>query len=549
MRLASLALACLVACTPTSEPDDRTGTPPAAPSSAAATDEPRPPSTCVGSDNPVDVAACPTLARARCAAAPAASTHELCRRLHVDLTGIAPTPEQIANVCAGRSPHDIAVALMATPAFVTHSKELWGETLRYDPAMVDGKWLADADGYVDALVRGALGYDAFARRIVGHPVLGLGARFPRSDVLEDDVRFFPQVADRAFRVFLGRAPVAGEADAFAHLFRFWRKDIMVLNGDYGRAEAMIDPDACPCSTTLFGALTTITPPFASYADYDPANASLAAELDKAGALLGTQDAFWTQGADLALAMLLGWWKTTTALDESMIPEISQALGERLRASKSWPELVLDIVTSTLYVRSNHVADGAPDDLRVYCAGPFRVMRPEAYVASLGRILGVTVGRCDHRTSEKKGVFYPDGSEGSFFPNALREDEPSDIEAFGVDDYHWLASTGMGGCSAGAPRSEEPSLPLVFGAAPTASDVCAASKSLLTGAKTDKSDAAVRTIADGLAKRLLGRVLTDSERAAIASDAAPCVADAACTAQDLAAEMCSAMARSIDATTY
>lgn len=508
-------------------------------------------SSCVGSGNVVDIAACPTLSRSACASASAAATPELCRRLFVDLTGAAPTSDEMDATCKDRSPREIATTLVTTPEWVKHQKELWGEVLGYDPAQVDGAWLADADEVVARFVRGEIGWDAFAIAILGRPVIGVGARLPRSDVIEDDARFFGQSARRAFEIFLGRRPLAGEEESLAKLFGFWRKHIVVLNGDYGRAEPVVDPRACPCESTLFGTPTRIELPLSAPEEWSavPRSPVLTRELDKVGTLFTAQRTFWTHGAEVSLSMVLGWWRSTKDADVSVLPEVAAALGERLHAS-TWPALVTEIASSTLYVRANrNEREGA--NAPVWCLGPTRMMRPEAYVASLGKVLGVRVGRCDHRTYERRGSFYSDGSEGSFFPDALREDEPSDATLLGVADYHWVAASGMGGCSAGAARSEDPTMPVVFGAASAASDICRASSLVVPASVgvSDVSDEAIARIADHLGVLLLGRLPTAAERAAIASDAAECRSQSACTSRAIAVDMCTAFARSAEALTY
>jgi hypothetical protein len=283
---------------------------------------------------------------------------------------------------------------------------------------------------------------------------------------------------------------------------------------------------------------------------------LRAELDKAGALLASQHAFWTQGADLALAMYLGWWKSTTDLDASVLPEVEVALADLLREHRSWPEMVLAIVTSTLYLRTNQRAAGALDasaaeDTAPWCSGPARIVRPEAYVSSLGHLLDVRVGRCDHRTYEPRGVYYPDGSEGAFFPYALREDEDSDPALLGTTDFHLAAAGALGGCNAGAPRTEEPTLTYVFGMAPAAAQICSASSSIIPpgAGPRDVSAEAVQRIADHVSMLLRGRPTTADEQRALAADTASCAADAACDTAHVAALVCGALARSLDFVTY
>ncbi len=511
---------------------------------------------CETSDNAIDHAVCPRLYASGCGAAPVAPTYELCRRMHLDLTGVVASQDELVSTCAGKTPRQIAVALMASPLFVRHAKELWGEALGYEPAQVDGKWLADADQIVASLVTGEIGYDAFAKRILGHPLFGVGARLPRSDQLTDDDGFFPQSGRRAIKVFLGREAIAGEDVALAKLFSPWKKKIVVLNGDYGRAEPFLDPAACPCKTSLFGQSTELRIPLGTHMMWDDlapdVPPALRAELDKVGALFVSQPAFWAQGADLALGMYLGWWKTTLAQDQSLLPEVELALGETLRTepAHSFRELILSVVTSALYTRSNVAPASAAAESPVWCTGPLRVLRPEAYVASLGKVLGVRVGRCDHRTYEALGVFYADGSEGSFFPNALREDEASDGDVLGTTDYHYRASTQMGGCSGGAARSEDPTLPMVFGASPIAATLCAKSQVLLPDAvgAADSSPATMEAVIDRVFERMVGRLPTNDESAAIAADVALCTGPS-CGAGALATNVCAALARSSEFSTY
>lgn len=513
---------------------------------------------CTPSANLVDKAMCPRLRAAGCAIMPLAPTSELCRRLFVDLTGAAPTLEETQSTCAGKDARAIASTLMETAAYARHSRELWGEILGYDATQINGRWLADADLLVTQLVTGAMPYDTFAKRILGHPLFGVGGRMPRSDLANDDDRYFPQVSRLATKVFLGRATIAGEDVALAKLFRFWKKRNVILNVDYGRSDPVLDPSACPCQTSAFGVATSITLPLAAPVPYEDVAVGMApelrAELDKVGALFATQDSFWTQAVDLAMRMTLGWWKSTRNQDASMLPEVQAALADSLRSSpaRSWRDLVLEIVTSELYVRSNRLGASAPDDLPPWCMGPLRVMRPEAYVSTVGKLLGVRVGRCDHRTSERIGrPHYPDGTEGSFFPEDLREDEASDAAVLGVGDYHYVAASSMGGCTAGAARSEDPTLTIVFGAAPVAQKLCAVSQSSApAGAGTrEMSEEAAAARAERLSLLLRGRVQTAGEREAITKDAARCRATATCDARALAVDMCASIARSIDAMTY
>ena len=506
--------------------------------------------------NVIDRAVCPHLAEAGCVDAPLASPSELCRRLHIDLIGRLPTPRETAETCGSRSAREIATRLMAAPDYVRHAQAQWAARLHYEPAQVHGKWLVDADQLVAQMVTGRIGYDTFARRILAHPAFGVGARRPQTCLGQDEEGFFAQVAQRALEVFLGRGPIAGEDVSLAKLFRVWRKDVHMLNSDFGRADAVLDPGRCPCQSTAFGTTTTITLPLAGRTLYEdlPADrrAAVQTELEKPGALLVAQEPFWTQAADTALAMYLGWWKSTLNLDASLLPDVELALAHQLRASKdrSFADLVLEVVTSELYLRSNRVPEGTPDVRPVYCAGPLRIVRPEAYVSSLGALLAVQVGRCDHHTSEKRGTVFLDGTEGTFFPDALRSDLDSDAALLGTADFHRDAARAMGGCAGGAPTTEEPTLKLVSGAADVATTLCRVGTVLPAGAApADVSAPAVSAIAVHLSRLLLGRDPTADEQSAFAADAADCARDAACDARTVAQALCAAMARSLDFTTY
>ena len=63
------------------------------------------------------------------------------------------------------------------------------------------------------------------------PAFALGSRLPYSeaDSVTDQPDKVPQVATNAFRVFLGRAPVAGEEYELGKLFLPWTKTYFTIN--------------------------------------------------------------------------------------------------------------------------------------------------------------------------------------------------------------------------------------------------------------------------------------------------------------------------------
>ncbi len=511
---------------------------------------------CATAPNTIDRAVCQRLLDEGCVDAPLADTNELCRRMYLDLTGTSPSAADIAATCAGKSAREIATTLMDTEAYKRHSEELWAERLVYDATMVSGRWLVDADRIVDELVTGRIGYDTFAKRISAHPVLAIGSRLPRSCLTKDEEVFFPQVARRATTLFLGRDPIGDEEAQLAQLFRPWKKEMVMKNSDFGQAEVVLDPAACPCVANVFGTPITIDLNLLTASiRYETLSDDRARkELEKVGALFVAQETFWTQAADIALSMYIGWWKSTSALDRSLLPEVQIALANQLRRSpdRSFKDLVLEVMTSTLYLRSNRAPAEARTDLPPVCSGPFRMVRPEAYVRSLGAELAVNVGRCDHRTNEKRGTRFTDGSEGTFYPHALRGDVDSDEVLLGTKDFHWEAARAMGGCNAGGTRIEDPTLRNVFGAAPVAEKVCSVSPVIVPAgvAPDDRSRAAMERIAKHLSSLLLSRELSPGELETIENEAErACAAGPTCNARSLATGMCAAMARSLDFMTY
>lgn len=90
--------------------------------------------------NPIDAFVRATLARENLASSPEASRHALIRRLTLDLTGLPPTPEEVAIFVADKSPNAYAKLvdrLLASPAFGERMAWDWMEVARY----------ADTNGY------------------------------------------------------------------------------------------------------------------------------------------------------------------------------------------------------------------------------------------------------------------------------------------------------------------------------------------------------------------------------------------------------------------
>jgi hypothetical protein len=92
--------------------------------------------------NAVDQYVLKRLARAQLPMAPEADRHTLIRRLALDLTGIPPTPEQVAQFVEDRDPkayEKLVTRLLASPAFGERWASMWLDLARY----------ADSAGYAN----------------------------------------------------------------------------------------------------------------------------------------------------------------------------------------------------------------------------------------------------------------------------------------------------------------------------------------------------------------------------------------------------------------
>src|SRR4029079_932887 len=84
-------------------------------------------------DNPIDVAIWPRLVAEGHTELPRASTDELCRRMALDLIGVAPSAGERASLCAGKTAEQMARGFMALPRFRTTERRFWIRRLGADP--------------------------------------------------------------------------------------------------------------------------------------------------------------------------------------------------------------------------------------------------------------------------------------------------------------------------------------------------------------------------------------------------------------------------------
>ena len=538
----SLVMAALAAC------DDGTTSPPPPP-------EPPPPP----SQNVIDVAIWPRMIAEGLTELVPAPTDELCRRMSLDLLGRTPTTDEIATACTGKTAEQMARAFLAMPRFRDMERRFWIQRVGADPYMVYGEHLVDADTLYDALGQGQLAYDDFAARLLAHPVMTIN----RPVAAGDDVTL---TVTNIFRLFLGRAPVVAEIGDYGNLLRPWRRVAEMRMGPLGYGDtvwpAALDPMACQdqvlglagCTSTLLGETTVVNPVVTAQApagyDTNPdlfyyetvqgaMPAALEHELEKPGRLLATRAEFWDEAADYPLRRFLGWWRSSAAEPDTVLPEVQLALSAWFQAQPAHDvrELYVTVLTSILYTQS--IDDTRAGDRPPWGTGPMKTLEPEQLLDSVGQALARPVGLCDPHTAEPVGV------ERTVWPERLRAAQPADWYGFGYDFYRTLGVE-LGGCLGARTSPRQPGLKAMFAHIAIAERLCRAPSKLLPDGldSADTTPAGVDRLADHLFRGFLGRAPSTDEQTAVRTAATACFADASCHDMGgLARETCGALLRS------
>jgi hypothetical protein len=490
---------------------------------------------------------------------PDAPTDELCRRMSLDLLGVVPTPEERRRWCDGKTPGQMADALLTSPGFAENEVRFWIRRLGEDAGAADARYLLDADGILRSLARGELSYDDFAAEILAHPVMtmlrsprGYDFYFPGEDGNLDtfDRR---QVGAHAIRVFLGRAPVGDEAEDLGNLFRVWSK---TLGGEYLLTwQALLDPALCDrtvlgaeaCTSRRFGEAVSMELPLASPVLYEmllePIEGAderelgslplmLREPLERPGRLLAGRPEFWDEAADLALARFTGWWRSTFDQTRTDLPEVRAALAGWFRDSdeRDLRALYRTVVTSTLY-RAAAGVDAAAE-LPPWAHGPTKPMSAEQWLDSASRGVGRPMVRCEPHTDEDPD--FPDFF--AFFPLDLRD--PEEVES-GFEYYRW--GTRLGGCTGGQPGSTDPGLRAITTQDLAATALCAAPPREAGSASATDDD--VARLFRHQAEHLLGRAADDEEIDAAVEAGRECRAGGECEVGELARQLCAGLIRS------
>ena len=454
---------------------------------------------------------------------PRASTAQLCRRISLDLAGVAPA----AGECDGKSVEEMVRHFLASPRFIPTERRFWIRRFGADPTAMMGDHIADADRIIDAVATG-LAYDDFAAQLLAHPIFTISR--PAAEANNPATTI-----DKIFRTWLGRAPSFDEAGEYATLLRPWTRrfeDRYGLDYSYYVHPAALDPAACKaalgCTSTLFDLPTTLelqltprVPPGYSqtsaqlfYYEMGPIPAAVQAELEKPGRLLATRDEFWDEAADLALARMLGWWRSSANEPETVLPEVRRALAEWFRDSRDLRELYVVVMTSLLYTTSTEVA--SQGELPPWGTGPTKLLEPEQLLDSAAKALDRPLGLCDPHTDEEVGLDW-------YWPSRLRTPQPADWYGFGTDFYRATAQQ-LGGCLGAVGAPKQPGLPAMLTHIEVAARLC-------EGVNGDGAD---------LVSRFLQRPPTAAEQAALAAAAQTCGAEAGC---NLARQTCGALLRS------
>jgi hypothetical protein len=384
----------------------------------------------------------------------------LCRRMAIDLTGVAPTPDVIAANCVGRSPRDMAHAFMNAPTnpripdgsspYVWVNRRWWADRFQYQSTQNDGStwytYVRDLDDLVEKLYAGAISYDTFTRRALASPAF---ARHFGDLFLKDDL---VAIASHAYLVFLGREALPSEAADFGNLWRSWTVLFMndaISHQTYSDCptagcnhfDVGVDASRCQgasllgCQSTALGSAEVVPsqPTFVRWYDLLPEDATL---LETPGRLIAAQREFAEAAVDRALAQYLGWWKSSTYLPDTDVPAVRDALVTLFVASGyDVRALDLEIVSSLLYTQR---AAGRPDapTAPVWASGPTKMFYAEAWLDTLAAATGRQLGGCDFRFSDTTVAARTDTIQIIYhFPTS-----PGFDPLFYSDTAH-----GMGGC--------------------------------------------------------------------------------------------------------
>jgi hypothetical protein len=399
-------------------------------------------------DNAVNAVVLPLLAREGVTPR-AATTQEFCRRAYIDLAGAAPTWSEYRARCEGKSPAQIVDMLMSEGPYVDAGRRVWADAFQLDNRFAWYAYTRDLDAQVARLYKGELDYAELARVAVTHPAM-------------ISKHAGENVVAKAYSVFLGRDALPSERQDMLGLFHIWTtresydpslfplrfnrcsddssvcdKGRVCRNGvcedAFTYIEVFVDPSRCAgelgavaCSSPANGVRATLP---AGRGDAPRTLGELTPEDLKAlrapGDVIVKMPSFWEHAVDAVLERYLGWWHAGIELPGYDLPEVRRVLAERFKKTGAMRSLERDVLTSVLY---GMAADGGG---KPHQQGPTKQMPAEAWLATVGKILGVRLGSCDPRYQNTTGRWVP---EALVAP-------PGDLQGFAYVDHARI----LGGC--------------------------------------------------------------------------------------------------------
>lgn len=508
-------------------------------------------------DNVVDEASCPEI-QGRGIEPEIADEVELCRRMFLDLTGAAPTGDDFAATCEGRSAGEIADELMATDAYVLTGQRIWADKLRMTSTVTYFEYVESIDELVQQMLRGEITYPEFGIQVATHP--GYAGRFDGQDLVGYN-----------FLAMLGRDAAPHERLDLQALWHMWEERFVEMHPTYyfGYSPVVVNTISCQytpwlCHSELWGHNSVIIP-WLVPDDYDYEGPNVLpvedltdeqwAELRKPGELLVQQPSFFEAAVDDALVRYLGY---KAGVD---IPLVRQVLVDMLVSSGDLRQIEREVLTSQLYLMAAQYPDpegtleeeGSPD----FWHGPMKQMSAELWLDSVEKLTALDLGSCDHRFPEViAGAPAPDAPYELYVwhPNAYPKDQDPiwPAEANKPDyTYRDLARL-LGGCP-----DQESQLRFVgtgvmisLAQSTIAQGVCAQvaadSPMLLPGLMSDDTQAATyEAIADHVHEAITLRPIPADLDEAVADLVDGCAGDAECNAGVLSFHLCSALVGSGD----
>jgi hypothetical protein len=407
------------------------------------------------------------------------SPEVLCRRLSIDLNGIAPSAAEVTQRCIGRTPAQMVHYFMNKPQavnvpggeapYVYVGRRFWSEIFAYRVIEYDlnTTFYADVlelDGLVKKLYEGTLSYDRFATEALIAPAFLRRFGFQISSIDTS------QTAAAAVRIFLGREALPSDAVDLGSLWRPFAVQnvgptqarakypeciycthyaITVRNGACAGNEALL------CQSTALGPirlgpLTAPTVPTPGLpARPGELTGATATELRRIGELFVKRREFAEAIVDRVLVRYLGWWASGVYRPDYELPAVRDALVDHfIKGGYKLRELEREVLTSVLYTQAAALRAGDIAEAPLWAHGPTKQLLAEPYLDTLAAAAGVDLGGCDFRFAagyNAQGVFD-------------QRTRPSVSYTFPVTpgfDAGTYVSTArkLGGCAGGAEKGE------------------------------------------------------------------------------------------------